>query len=66
MHYMSHRHTTSVAQKIGTTTGRTWTEDGEGRQTGLIVGFTQALHLRTCLGRVDFLHAIGIARAGYK
>ena len=34
----SHRHTTSVAQESGTTTGGTWTGDGKSRQAAPMVG----------------------------
>src|SRR2546421_1414858 len=34
----SHRHTTSIAQEGGPTTGSTWTRDGRRRQVGPIVG----------------------------
>jgi hypothetical protein len=43
----SHRHTTSLAQEGGPTTGGTWTRNGKRRQAESLVGFVQALHLHS-------------------
>jgi hypothetical protein len=54
--YWSHGHTTSIPQKGGTTTGSTWTKDGERRQAEPIVEFAQALHQQAGRGRLVCWH----------
>ena len=48
MRCWSHRYNTSVAEEDGTTTGRTWTEDGKRRQAGTLVGLHR-LYTQGCL-----------------
>jgi hypothetical protein len=52
---MSHWCTTSVAQEGGTTTGSTWTGDGERRQAGPFVEFALALRWNCRQRQVGFL-----------
>ena len=51
----SYQHTTSIAQEGGTTTGSTWTWNGERRQAGPIMEFALALQWYCRQRRVGFL-----------
>jgi len=43
--YWSLRHSISIAEADGTAMGGTWTKDGERRQAGPMVEFTQSIYL---------------------